>query len=94
MSHDLDECRDLLLESFARVEEQFLLGSASAEEGSFQAPCAVVFASKTQAYREVLLGCLLTRIVRPDRDIRLPYLDQGRRRSAGALSTSRSSTRF
>jgi len=34
-------------------------------------------ASKTQAYREALLGCLLTRITDRSKDIRLPYLDQG-----------------
>ncbi len=45
--------------------------------------CKRVFASKTQAYREVLLGCLLTRIVDPTRNIRLPYIALGEEAFSG-----------
>lgn len=39
--------------------------------------CDVIFASATQAYREVLLGCVLMRMVDGTKDIRLPYIDLG-----------------
>lgn len=35
------------------------------------------FASKTQAYREVLLGCLLVRIADKSRDVSFPYVGLG-----------------
>src|ERR1041384_8089259 len=35
------------------------------------------FASRTQAYREALIGCALARIIDPEIDIRLPYMNQG-----------------
>ncbi len=37
----------------------------------------IVFESKTQSYREVLLGCALVRLLYPDINIRLPYVKQG-----------------
>lgn len=36
-----------------------------------------VFESKTQSYREVLLGCALMRLINPSINIRLPYIKQG-----------------
>jgi hypothetical protein len=37
----------------------------------------IVFASKTQAYREALLGSVLARLQRRDADLRLPYIKHG-----------------
>jgi hypothetical protein len=42
-----------------------------------------LFESKTQAYREVLLGCILARSLHPKVDIRLPYVQQGERAYSG-----------
>lgn len=42
-------------------------------------PLDVVFASNTQSYREVLLGCALVHKLYPDINIRLPYVKQGER---------------
>lgn len=41
--------------------------------------CDVVFASRTQAYREVLLGCTLARLQDKRIDIRQPYVKQSDR---------------
>lgn len=38
---------------------------------------STVFDSKTQSYREVLLGCALIHIINPGINIRLPYVKQG-----------------
>jgi hypothetical protein len=38
---------------------------------------ATVFTSKTQAYREALLGSVLARLQRRDADLRLPYIKHG-----------------
>ena len=38
---------------------------------------ALLFSSKTQAYREALIGCAIARILDPEIDIRLPYMKQG-----------------
>jgi hypothetical protein len=37
----------------------------------------IVFESKTQSYREVLLGCALAHMMDPSINIRLPYVKQG-----------------
>ena len=66
---------ECLEEGFARAERAFLAGQPITAAEDIRAACDVVFASKTQAYREVLIGCLLTRITDPSRNIRLPYVD-------------------
>lgn len=42
-----------------------------------EAAFGAVFASKTQSYREVLLGCALAHWLCPEVNIRLPYVKQG-----------------
>ena len=42
-----------------------------------QSALDIVFASNTQSYREVLLGCSLVHITNPEVNIRLPYIKQG-----------------
>ena len=37
----------------------------------------LLFESKTQAYREVLLGCILAKLLHPKDDVKLPYVQQG-----------------
>lgn len=67
----------ILDESFARAEQSFLKNQPPHVGKKFKNACDIVFASKTQAYREVLLGCLLTRITDRAKDIRLPYVRLG-----------------
>ncbi len=73
----------LLEERFSRVEDAHLRGEKPTVPRDFAEACAVVFRSKTKAYREVLLGCLLTRITDPDKDIHLPYVSMGPRAFSG-----------
>lgn len=68
---------NIIEESFARAEDAFLKNQSLQVTKSFQDACNIVFESKTQAYREVLLGCLLIRITDRSKDIRLPYIDLG-----------------
>ena len=51
-------------------------GSAAAPE-AFQSGAEALFRSNTQSYREVLLGCVLVRLLDPTADIRKPYMNQG-----------------
>lgn len=83
MPVSLETLRELLSESFARVEERFLRGSQMSAPNGFRAASDAVFESRTQAYREVVLGCLLTRISDRSRDVRLPYLDLDQRAFSG-----------
>jgi len=42
-----------------------------------QAAVDLIFRSNTQAYREVVLGCVLAKIIDPSTDITQPYMNQG-----------------
>jgi hypothetical protein len=77
MPVSVQEYRRILEKSFAKAEDAFLKNQHIQVAKKIQEACVIVFASRTQAYREVLLGCLLTRITDTSRDIRLPYLDLG-----------------
>jgi len=72
-----DAARQILDESFTRAEAGFFADEVPEVPADIHEACGSVFASKTQAYREVLVGCLLTRLTEPTRDVRLPYLDLG-----------------
>jgi len=71
------EYKDILDKSFARAEDAFLRNQSLQVARDIQDACSIVFTSKTQAYREVLLGCLLTRIIDRSKNIHLPYVDLG-----------------
>ena len=71
------EYRGTLEKAFSRAEEALLKGESLPIAQPVQKACDDMFASKTQAHREVLLGCLLTRIVDKSKDIRHPYVDLG-----------------
>lgn len=77
MPVSVQEYKDILQKSFARAEDAFLRNQSLQVAKEIQDACNIVFASKTQAYREVLPGCLLTRITDRSKDIRLPYIDLG-----------------
>lgn len=78
---DTDKTHDAMRQTFgeqlASAEAHFVRGEAPTTASVVAESCEVVLASKTQAYREVALGCLLTRIHQPDRNIRHPYVSQG-----------------
>ena len=72
-----NEFATILEESFSRAEGTFLLHKPPQVAVVLPADCDVVFASQTQAYREVLLGCLLVRLTDPSKDVHLPYVKMG-----------------
>lgn len=74
---DYDAARKLLDDLIESIEEEFLLGSKQSIDGKFKANCDLVFGSKTQAFREVILGCTVARILDKDVNIRKPYVSFG-----------------
>jgi hypothetical protein len=72
-----DDASKLLDVLFSRAEEDHLKLSSPVVAEPIQQACDVMFASKTQAYRETLLGCLVAKIQNADTNIRQPYVDQG-----------------
>ncbi len=59
------------------AEEHLLQGTEPEVPQEIRDACDAMFRSHTQAHREVAVGCLLTRIYEPNRNIRLPYVKQG-----------------
>ena len=77
MPIDYENANKLLETSFAEAESALLEGSTPAASDQFCASCEVLFRSRTQAYREVLLGCIIARILDRTINIRQPYVSQG-----------------
>ena len=67
----------LLAEVFKEAEADFAAGSAISVPAELIAAAAQLLSSNTQAYREVLIGCALARLLDDEIDIRLPYVNQG-----------------
>jgi hypothetical protein len=74
---DYEQAAGLLVELFAEAEVAFQENTLPAVNATIQNATDRLFASSTQAYREVLLGCGLARILDRSIDIRLPYINQG-----------------
>jgi hypothetical protein len=68
---------NLLAELFAEAESAFQDNKPLTVETTIQEAADRLFASSTQAYREVLLGCGLARILDQSINIRHPYIKQG-----------------
>lgn len=70
-----------LLEASLRKAEAMLIAGGNTDSSShlerLSGAIDAVFSSDTQAYREVLLGCLLVRILDKRLDVTLPYASQG-----------------
>jgi hypothetical protein len=77
MALDYEAAAGLLEELFAEAEAGHLAGTPPSVSASTQAAAAIVFASSTQAYREVLLGCGLATMLDRSINIRHPYANQG-----------------
>lgn len=65
----LSDCFDETLKGIPPEAQQLLL--------KYQEAFNIVFESKMQSYREVLLGCALIHYLSPETNIRLPYVKQG-----------------
>ncbi len=74
---DYDRARTLLDTNFVQAESDLLLQSPPSAHEVIRGVCEVLFESPTQAYREVLLGCIVARIQDKSINIRQPYVRQG-----------------
>lgn len=74
---DLDQARRTLETRFAAIERTSAPGQVPAVPEVVGRACATIFKSTTQAYREVLLGCVLARLAQPRINVRQPYLELG-----------------
>lgn len=74
---DYDLAATLLHELFAAAETSLQDNAAPSVTPNIQQAADTLFASATQSYREVLLGCGLARLLNPSINIRHPYMNQG-----------------
>jgi hypothetical protein len=74
---DYDKAATLLLELFKEAEGSFQNDTIPLISPEIEQAADALFASSTQSYREVLLGCGLARLLDATINIRLPYKNQG-----------------
>jgi hypothetical protein len=74
---DYDKAKRLLDELFAEAELAFHDKKLPAIASDLAIAGEKLFASATQSYREVLLGCCLARLLDASINIRHPYVNQG-----------------
>jgi hypothetical protein len=77
MGLDYEAAKSLLADLFAEAEARHLEGAPPNVSETAQAAAKTIFDSSTQAYREVLLGCGLARLLDRKINIRHPYANQG-----------------
>ncbi|MCK4578514.1 MAG: restriction endonuclease, SacI family [Candidatus Marinimicrobia bacterium] len=77
MSIDYKKARNLLSQIYKKVERNIAQGSVPETINEIESACESLFQSKTQAYREALLGCIAARKIDQSIDIHLPYVSQG-----------------
>jgi hypothetical protein len=74
---DYEIARQVLATEYEAAEQAFREARPMDVPAEIADATERVFASRTQAYREALIGCALARIIDPEIDIRLPYMNQG-----------------
>jgi len=72
-----DAARQILESEFQTVVADEVEEFPADVKAALKPAIDTLFASNTQAFREVLVGCCLARIVDPHIDIRFPYMNQG-----------------
>lgn len=77
MPIDYDDARAVLTAEYELAEESFRENQDLALPQNVQDAIAGVFRSRTQAYREAMIGCALVRIQDPNINLHLPYVNQG-----------------
>jgi hypothetical protein len=81
---DYERARAVLETTFPDVERDLAeRRPASAVPGSVADACTAIFQSETQSYREVLLGCIVAKILDHRVNVRQPYAGQGQRAFGG-----------
>ncbi|MDQ6433772.1 restriction endonuclease, SacI family [Mesorhizobium sp. LHD-90] len=78
-----DKARELLAEAFSEAEDDFRDGKLITLPSDVMGAIERTFASKTQAYREALVGCALTRLVDETIDVRYPATAHGDKSFSG-----------
>lgn len=78
-SIDYDKAKDLLSQGFLIAESHLLAGTTPEIDAELVQHFNEIFSSSTQSYREVLLGCIVARILDKEIDVHLPYVSQGDR---------------
>ena len=76
-SIDYHEATETLEGLFETAEAQFLIDSAPSDPEAAVKAAQRIFISKTQSYREALLGCCVARMMDMTTDITKPYINQG-----------------
>ena len=71
------EAKKILENSFKNAENAFLKKQTVLVSKNIETNCEIIFKSNTQAFREVLLGCCLVRILDQSLNVRLPYINLG-----------------
>lgn len=74
---DRDLAREVLEQEYELAEQSFRDGTTIEVPERIAKSTERMFLSKTQAYRETLVGCALARILDPEIDIRSPYAGHG-----------------
>ena len=77
MPIEYEAARGLLDELFSETEQDLLRHTAPAIHEGLAPHFDTLFRSKTQAYREALVGCAIARAQDRSINIRLPYVKQG-----------------
>jgi hypothetical protein len=73
-----NRARNVLEEAFREVEADLRQGRPAPDVPDFVVrACATIFQSETQSYREVLLGCIVAKILDHSVNVRQPYARQG-----------------
>lgn len=85
MAHpiDYDRASSLLSEALTDAQDGMLRGEQPAVPPEVREAVDALFESRTQAFRETALGCVLAVICNPDVDVTLPYIGQGPRAYSG-----------
>ena len=76
---DYEAAATLLADFFFEAEKKQHEGKAPTVSTTVEEFADLLFASSTQSYREVLLGCCLVRLLDSSVDIRQPYVGQSER---------------
>ena len=77
MAFDYHRAATILGAAFEKAESDYQKGLITPVPEEVVSATETLFASKTQAYREALIGCCLVRIVDDTLDITKPYVGQG-----------------
>jgi hypothetical protein len=78
MAHiDYQEAKYLLIDFYQQITEN-VDGDVQRSLSANAINLDVIFNSKTQSYREALLGCALIHLIDPSVNIRLPYINHGK----------------